>query len=886
MNSSTAFDAGVPTFGTGVLYAFLVAAAVAFGLALAAGTARPARAGALLRAARSAALGTCALVLLDVLLLAYAFVTHDFRIRYVLKYSDRSMPGAYLFAALWGGQDGSLLWWTLLLAAYTAACVLWLRHRHRELAPYVIATLMVVVMFFGVLMAYAANPFSVSIAGSPAEGEGLNPALQNFYMAIHPPSLYVGFVGCAVPFAFAIAALATGRLDDEWIRATRRWALFSWLFLSIGNTLGMIWAYEELGWGGFWAWDPVENAAALPWFTSTAFLHSAMIQERRGTLKIWNLLLVSVTFVMTIFGTFLTRSGVIASVHSFAQSDIGVYFLAFLGLVVLATLALGIWRRSHLLEPTQIDSIWSRDAMFVANNWILLGISMFVLLATTWPKLSEWWWRERLTVGPSFYNFWLPIPAATLLLLMGIGTLTPWRKASTDLLRRSLRVPVLAGTAAALAHLALGSLVARPAVVTIAPIYPSVVGHVVAWIDGHLPPIFLGLIVFNVAAIAQEFWRGVSARKRARSEGTVAALAHLVARDRRRYGGYVVHIGFVLMIFGWCGTYWRSENESTLQPGQSFTLASYSIRYDGSRMERDANKRMVFARLTVFRHGQLYAHAEPARFIYHTHPTMPTSEVSIHTGVVEDLYLVMASVNATTHVAHIKAFVNPFVLWIWLGCMVLVLGLVTAMWPEVALEPTTSTSQGSFGSAGGYWPGSVARGAAVLALVTGAALYARPAQAQGHTTSQPLPVGGDSEPMTVDERRLFDQMLCMCGDCQRLPLTTCTCDFAANTRATMRDRLRQGVSPDQIVQRYLARYGSSALAVPPDAGHNRAVYALPVLLAVAGGVLAQRMVTRWAARGRANAEVSRKERTASGTTESARAEYDRRIDQELRGLDE
>src|SRR5687768_1140793 len=309
----------LPEFGTGVLYAILVAAAYTFAVAVAAGRGRPR----LLQSARLGAYATSGLIAFGVILLAYAFITHDFRIRYVARYSDRSMSTPYLFTALWGGQDGSLLWWSFLLSLYISGCMFWLRGRYRQLQPYVIATLMVIVSFFMVLMLFAANPFEASIAGARADGEGLNPLLQNYWMAIHPPSLYLGFVGCTVPFAFCIAALITGRLDNEWIVAVRKWMLFAFLFLSVGNALGMLWAYIELGWGGYWAWDPVENAACLPWFSAAAYVHSTMIQERKNMLKVWNVVLIAITFFLTIFGTFLTRAGIISSVHSFAQSDIG-----------------------------------------------------------------------------------------------------------------------------------------------------------------------------------------------------------------------------------------------------------------------------------------------------------------------------------------------------------------------------------------------------------------------------------------------------------------------------------------------------------------------------------------------------------------------------------
>ncbi|MEM9694881.1 MAG: cytochrome c biogenesis protein CcsA, partial [Myxococcota bacterium] len=309
----------LPQFGTVILAAILVAASYTFAVSIAAGAGRPR----LLQSARAGAYGTVSLVAVAVLVLAYAFVTHDFRLDYVARYSDRTMTTPWLIAALWGGQDGSLLWWLFLTSAFSGGCVWWLKGRYRQLQPYVIATLMSVLIFLAILMLFATNPFRTLPSGALPDGAGLNYQLRNFYMIIHPPSLYIGFTSAAVPFAFAVAAMVTGRLDNEWIVATRKWMVFSWLFLSIGNALGMLWAYEELGWGGYWAWDPVENAAFLPWLTASAYVHSTMIQERRGMLKVWNVSLIFLTFFLTYFGTFLTRSGLIASVHSFAKSDIG-----------------------------------------------------------------------------------------------------------------------------------------------------------------------------------------------------------------------------------------------------------------------------------------------------------------------------------------------------------------------------------------------------------------------------------------------------------------------------------------------------------------------------------------------------------------------------------
>src|SRR5262245_5809521 len=355
-----------PLFGSTLLLAVMVVASYTFAVSLSAGSTGRIKT---LHAARLGAYGTVALIAVAVLCLAYAFVSHDFRLRYVAHYSDRSMPTVFLLTALWGGQDGSLLWWLFLLSGYIGTCVWSLGKKHLDLQPYVIATLMAIVVFFCVLMAFAANPFSTSVSGARTDGEGLNPLLQNFYMIIHPPSLYVGFVGCSIPFAFAVAALCTGRLDAEWIQACRKFSLFALLFLAIGNTLGMLWAYEELGWGGYWAWDPVENAAFMPLLVLAAFVHSVMIQERRGMLKVWNIFLVCLTFFMTIFGTFLTRSGAIASVHSFAQSSIGTYFLVFLVLLAAgcSTAIMYRWPELRGLPPSP-----ALRRAAVASGWVVM----------------------------------------------------------------------------------------------------------------------------------------------------------------------------------------------------------------------------------------------------------------------------------------------------------------------------------------------------------------------------------------------------------------------------------------------------------------------------------------------------------------------------------
>lgn len=685
----------LPEFGTGVIYAVLIAAAYTFAIALAAGRGHPR----LLRSARLGAYATSALVLFAVLLLTYAFVTHDFRIRYVSHYSDRSMPKIYLITSLWGGQDGSLLWWSLLLSGYVAACVAWLKGRYRQLQPYIIATLMVIIGFFMVLMLFAANPFEASIAGARPDGEGLNPLLQNYWMIIHPPALYTGFVGCSVPFAFCVAALVTGRLDNEWIIAVRKWMLFAFMFLSIGNGLGMAWAYVELGWGGFWAWDPVENAACLPWFTASAYVHSTMIQERRNMLKIWNVFLICLTFLLTIFGTFLTRAGIITSVHSFAQSDIGKYFLWFIGFAASVSVGLTVWRLPQLRGKAEIESVASREAMFVVNNWALLGGMTFIFCATMYPKLSELW-GENTTVGPAFFNRWMGPIGLTIFLLMGLAPLFGWRKTSEDALKRALRAPLAAAALGAVLHLAFGSRLGYPPFVEKDPIFQGALGTLLQKIASAGPLITITLVWFNVAVIVQEFYRGVAARQRTAAKGepesVLLSLGRLVSKSRRRYGGYIVHLGICSMFVGFVGTAWNIDRETSLRPGQSVDIGRYQLTYLGSRMcpgnprcsaeeQADLNKRMVFAELEVKRAGAVIGHLEPAKFIFHKNPEGPTTEVSLLRSARDDLYTIVGSIDPESKRATFKFHVNPFVSWLWAGLLVLVCGASISLWPEVSL---------------------------------------------------------------------------------------------------------------------------------------------------------------------------------------------------------
>jgi cytochrome c-type biogenesis protein CcmF len=852
----------VPSFGNFVLVAMLIAAGYTFGVSVSAGRGNTQH----LKAARFGVLLTCALVALAVFVLGYAFQAHDFRIRYVSRYSDRSMPWGYLVTALWGGQDGSLLWWTFILSCYTTAAVVWIRNRYHEYQPWFFATLMSIFLFFGVLMLFAANPFALNIAGEPPDGEGLNPLLQNYWMAIHPPTLYSGLIGWSIPFAFCIAALISGRLDDEWITAVRKWTLFAWLALSVGNLLGMLWSYEELGWGGYWAWDPVENASFMPWLVGTAYIHSVMIQERRATLKVWNVFLMCLTFFMTIFGTFLTRSGLIASVHSFAKSDIGVYFAGYLVLLIVVIFGLIVWRFPKLRGEAQIDAVMSREFAFLMNNWILLGMMLFVLIATTFPLISEALRDETVTVGAGFYNKWMVPLGLLLLFLTGVGPLIAWKKASGKQLKQAFIFPMIAFVFAFALHFVVGPRIGYPPIVHADAIYDTATGKLLAWLFSAMPVLAFAMSSFVLASILQEFWRGTRARMRSADENPLVALWNLVWKARRRYGGYVVHLAIVMMFLGWTGAAYDVEKEAAILPGQFLEVGGYRFRYDGPRMERDEAKRMVFADMTVFKNGSEVGRVAPAKFIYTSMPDMPTTEVAIRTSLGTDLYVIMNAVNPETKLGTFKVIVRPFVAWIWIGGLVLILGAFVTMAPSIRELLGSAFSRNAKAAL------------VVLGLVASASLM--PANASADDSSSSLHAG-HVEIHDARERHLFSRLLCMCGDCQRLPLDTCACGVADATRDEMRARLERGESFASIEESYRAQYGPKALAIPSDKGLDRALWAVPVVAILLAGAGLVRLARRWASRSAAQ------DAAQNAPTEQANAaEWDRKLDDELRKMDE
>ena len=611
----------------------------------------------LVESSRRALFAYAVLMTLAAAALWYLLLTDDFSVAYVAGHSERALPTFYKFSALWGGQEGSLLFWSFILGIYVAAAAALLQERHPELNAYVYAVLHGVALFFVALLIFAANPFA-RLAVVPPDGNGLNPLLQNYWMVVHPIGLYLGYIGFTVPFAYAMAALLSGRLGNAWVRTIRRWTLVPWMFLSIGILMGSQWAYMELGWGGYWAWDPVENASFLPWLTGTAFLHSIMIQERRGMLKVWNVVLIFLTFWLTILGTFITRSGVIESVHAFALSNIGPMFFGFLAFLLVGFLYVLFDRWSLLRSENTLDAMLSRESTFLLNNVILATIAFTTLLGTTWPILSELFTGDKLAVSAPFFNKVNGPIFAALLLLMGVCPLFPWRRATWSVLRRQFLWPLVGATAVVVLLVVLGE-------------------H--RW----MPLLGFGAVGLVFFTLVQEFARGTRARMYTTGERPWVALFRLFRRNQRRYGGYIVHLGVVLMAVGIIGnSFYQVENQAALQVGETMSIGPYVLRYEGLFERRGSNYTQVVGRLTVLRDGEMIDVLEPTRNIYDKRPEQPTTEVAVRFGLREDLYVVLAGWEQGGQLASFKVYINPLMTWLWIGGLVLVLGALIAVWPQ------------------------------------------------------------------------------------------------------------------------------------------------------------------------------------------------------------
>jgi cytochrome c-type biogenesis protein CcmF len=631
--------------------------AAAYALVMALGSRRPGRRGWEASSER-AVYAVFGLTTLAIGTMWAALLTDSFELRNVAEYTSSTLGAQYKITALWGSQAGSLLLWAWIFSAFAAICVRINRNRNRELMPVVIAVLMVIGIFFLSLLSFVTSPFE-TLAVTPAEGRGLNPLLQNFYMQIHPPLLYLGYVGLSIPFAFAMAALVTRKLDTAWITSVRRWTIVSWLFLGIGILLGAKWAYETLGWGGYWAWDPVENAAFMPWLVATAFLHSVMVQERRGMLKVWNMVLVILAFSLCLFGTFLTRSGIISSVHAFGESTLGPFFLGFIALVLVSSVALLVTRLPLLRSQHSLESYISREAIFLFNNLLLVGLAFAVFWGTIFPILTEAVRGERITVGQGYYDqVAMPIGIA-LLVLTGVGPLIAWRKASPAQLRQRFRLPLLIALVSATPLLLLTDL------------------------GQSLPALAVVVAgVFVTACIGGELWRGLRVRHALGGVSWPGAFVSMVSRNRRRYGGYAVHLGIVVLFIGLAGSkgFATEGNIVLVDKGDSARVAGYTFVNEGSSRHADAHKMSVSVRLGVFKDGDRVATLTPGTDLFRADGTR-ASDVAIDSRPQRDLYVVLTQLTEDGQ-ASLTVFVNPLVLWLWIAGVLVALGGLLAAWPS------------------------------------------------------------------------------------------------------------------------------------------------------------------------------------------------------------
>ena len=612
--------------------------------------------------ARRAGIATFVCVTAAAFALVVAVLRNDFSIEYIRAHSNIALPAAYKVSALWSGQEGSLVFWGWLLSLY--ALVVRVRHRvDVKLSAYASVILAAVQFFFMLLVNFAARPFALVQGPIPADGNGLNPLLQYPEMVIHPPMLYLGYVGMAVPFAFALGALIMRYPGEKWIHITRRWTMVAWLFLTCGIFLGAHWAYSVLGWGGYWGWDPVENASFLPWLTGTAFLHSVMMQEKRGMMKVWNVWLIFATFLLSIFGTFLTRSGIVSSVHAFAQSDIGDYFVAFMILIVCVCLFFYVLNRDHLRSENKLESLASRESSFLFNNLVLLVSCFTVLWGTLFPILSEWAQGFKVTVGPPFYNK-VNIPIGLFLLfLTAVGPLLAWRSTSLAAVKRNFLLPALL---AVLTGIAL------------------VVGGMRPWDDvaKFYSLLTISLSVLVIATIASEFWRGGRVIANKTGQNMLAAMVHLTRRNTRRYGGYIVHFGVVVICIGFAGAAFNQTNEQELGFQDSMTIGRYKLVCQKYTQEDNPNYFTELAIIDVYQDGKLVKTLFPERRVYKS-SQQPSTMVALRSTPREDLYLVYAGRNQDNDKPIIKAHVNPLVVWVWIGWLITALGTLLALVPNL-----------------------------------------------------------------------------------------------------------------------------------------------------------------------------------------------------------
>ena len=874
--------------GTIAILGAYLAAAWAFAAGIA-GNARKSRR--LVSASVYGLYGFSALVGLASALMIYAFVSHDYAIKYVAATSDTTMSTVYKITSFWGGLDGSLLFWVLVLSLFSTVAIVFNHKKHRDMIGYVVATIMVVQIFFLSLLIFTKNPFNTYLTTPPIDGQGLNPLLQNYWMVIHPPSLYTGFVAATIPFAFGIGALASGRLDDLWLGSVRVWMLICFGFLSLGLILGGRWAYEELGWGGYWAWDPVENAGLMPWFTATAFLHSAIIQEQRGTMKTWNLSLVVMTFFLTVFGTFMTRSGIVQSVHAFGEDNVlALQFVVFLAVILIVSIGLIVYRSNKLATRTEFDSFYSREFAFLLNNWILLACAFFVLFATMFPTISEAVNGSRVSVGIPFFNRWMTPLGLVLLFLAGAAPLLAWRKTTRERLKSQFAFPLIAMGVVIVALCAieivadamrgiglLDLILNRPGVgeplglVHMSSVFASPVKLPVTVIN-------FGIVAFVAASIGQEFWRGTAVRVRQTGGDGFSSLVGLVLAKRRKYGGYIIHLGVAVIFFGIAGKAYEQMTDRTIEkPAQvaaagtpsgpsTWQFSGYTFTYEALGHTSDDHKDAVTAQVGIYDHGERIATVYPAKWDFHKGEGQMTTEVAIRVRPAEDVYVVLTGFDLDTNLANFRVYVNPLILWVWVGFMVLGFGTLVCLIPQRVVDKLTWQPKTRLGRAADV---SVVLGI-VLAVMLGISTQARadaPTPPGNAAATEHVPAGmgmgkvgggyaAQNRPANDTQAKAMKEILCPCG-CARQSIFDCDCGTAADLRAkVMALMVDQDMSTsagkqrayDAVLATFKAEYGEQVFATPSSSFS----WFLPALAAVGGlgllFVVGRRFVARSAER--------------------------------------
>jgi cytochrome c-type biogenesis protein CcmF len=794
-------------------------------------------------------------------LMIYAFVTHDFAIKYVASTSDVNMPVWYKVTSFWGGLDGSLLFWVLMLALFSVVAVAANARRHRDMMGYVVGTIMVVQLFFLSLLIFHKHPFATFLTEPPKDGQGLNPLLQNYWMVIHPPVLYIGFVSATIPFAFGIGALASGRLDDMWIGSVRVWMLISFLFLSVGLILGGRWAYEELGWGGYWAWDPVENAGLIPWFTATAFLHSSIIQEQRGMMKQWNLALVVLTFFLTIFGTFMTRSGVVQSVHAFGEDNVlALYFILFMALSLIVSVGLIVYRSNKLSTRLEFESFFSREFAFLINNWILLGCAFFVLFATMFPTISEALDGSRVSVGIEFFNKWMTPLGLVLLFLAGAAPLLAWRKTTAQRLVQQFLFPTISMAVTIGVLIVLGQTGVLPRVILLTPIFADSVKLPVSLVN-------FGLCAFVFGSIVQELWRGAAVRRRQTGSDPFTSLLGLVLSKRRKYGGYIVHLGVAVMFVGFAGKAYDRMDDRTIEkpaiadaldrnrpadqreawarsylasdmtvralpPGtrSAFEFAGYTFLYEDLTETSDDLKTAITSQVSIWDDGEHVATVYPAKWSYRK-GSEATSEVAITVRAAEDVYVVLTGFDLESKLGNFRVFVNPLISWVWIGTLILAFGTLICLIPQGLVDRLSGrpikTRLGRAADVGVLLLIVLGVLAGLASQAHAQAEHVRPGMGMGDTS---VSYTSKARPQNPAEESAMKELLCPCG-CKRESIYICKCGPAADLRSWVQslvnERNEQGqprfdlstkkgreAAYDHAVDAYVARYGEQSLATP------------------------------------------------------------------------